>query len=354
MPTSTLQRPAGFGASISTAPIKASGPVSRNSNNNIYVWNLPTAPTLPEFHHLEKTAVYVPNTSPSTVATRISKVLRDRSIEAHYDNDKAKVTCFSNEGVEFRIRLYVGRHPYSDGVIVEVQRRFGSSMVFYSDTQAIFDAAQGKPVAPPPVLVSMNVLPEVSDDEENDEEDDNGDYTVPSADSSLAMVAKMLSLSGFDSQYLGLQTLSSLVNPDKLSLSTARAVSTTLLRLNNEVGLKIFGYIVSRPQEQTPVDESAMTLRNMSLSILANAMRSCGSTPELLREPLRPVLLQDLNDAEAHPNTALLAATCMEYFIRGDRDSMELHAAFEAARRVGEARHANLLAQANKCITAIR
>ncbi|KAL3905319.1 MAG: hypothetical protein SGILL_009725 [Bacillariaceae sp.] len=353
MPTmpSSMQMPAGFGASINTAPIKAShlGPVSKNSDK-LFVWKLPSAPTLPEFHPLERTAVFVPQTSPEKVAARLSKVLRDRSIEAHYDNEKAKVSCVTAEGVDFRIRLYRGRNQYSHGVICEVQRRMGSSLVFHSDTQAILDAAEGKSVPAPPLMTSLNNLPEVSDDEsEFDEEDE--DFTMPSAESSLAMVSKMLSLPGFDAQYLGLQTLSSLVDPEKLSLSTARAVATNLLRSDSEVGLKVFGHIISRKKE---MDESTMTLRNMSLGILANAMRSAGKVPEFLREPLRPVLLQDLKHSQDHPNTALLSARCIEYFIRGDTDTMELNEAFEVAREAGEARHANLLAQAEKCISAIR
>jgi hypothetical protein len=352
MPTpSSMRMPVGFGASISTAPIKAShlGPVSKSSDN-VFVWQLPTAPTLPEFHPLELTAVFVPNTLPGNVASRISKVLRDRSIEAHYDNDKAKVRCMSAEGVDFRIRLYRGRNQYSHGVIVEVQRRFGSSLVFHSDTQAILDAAEGKSVPPPPVMTCLNNLPEVSDDESSAEDEEN-DLPIPSADSSLAMVSKMLSLPGFDSQYLGLQTLSSLVDPEKLSLTTARGVSTNLLRPDSEVGLKVFGYIISRKKD---MDESTITLRSMSLGILANAMRSAGTVPEFLREALRPLLLEDLRESQEHANTALLAARCMEYFIRGDADTTELNEAFEVARTVGEARHANLLAQAEKCIAAIR
>jgi hypothetical protein len=355
MPTATSS---GFGsASINTTQIKASSQASvatstKQEDDHVYEWELQSVPVLPEFHPLEKSAVFIPNTTPSVIAQRISHVLRDRSIEASYDDDKAKVKCVTSEGVDFRIRLYRGRNQYNHGIIVEVQRRFGSSLVFFSDTQAILDAAQGKAVAPPPMMTSLNNLPEVSDDEEDYDEDDD---IMPSATSSLSMVSKMLSLPGFDSQYLGLQTLSSLVDPEKLSLTTARSVATNLLRSDSEVGLKVFGYVVSRKATGDEDDiEAAMALRNMSLNILANAMKSCGQVPEFLREPLRPVLIADLCDASNHPNTALLAARCIEYFIRGDNDTMELNEVFEIARKVGESRHANLMNQAEKCISAIR
>ena len=345
MSGSSMQMPAGFGASINTAPMKA--PMVQSSSKSTvpkFAWDLQTVPTLPELHRLERTAAFVPHTSPTVVAGRISDVLRDRSIEATYDNDKAKVKCVTNEGVDFRLRLYRGRNQYSHGIIVEVQRRFGSSLVFHGDTEAILEAAQGKiPMPPTPVA---SALPEVSDD---DESDDEYDVPPPSGASSLVMIKKMLDYSGFDAQYVGMQMLSPLVDSDRMSLSTARAVSTELLKADSEVGAKVFTYIVKRS-----TDESQMTLRAISLQILADSMRASSIVPEYVRAPLRPVLLAYLKDAEAHPRTALLAARCLEFFIRGDQDTMELNEAFEHAREVGEARHAGLMRQAERCISSIR
>jgi len=287
----------------------------------------------------------VPNSTPSTVAARISDLLRERSIQATYDDDKAKVKCLTTDGIDFRIRLYRGRNQYSHGIIVEVQRRFGFSIHFHSDTQAILDAAQGKIPSPPPFR--QNALPEVSDDEDDD------DYDAPpppSGSSSLAMVEKMLSLPGFDAQYLGLSTLSSLVDPEKMSLTTARKVSGALLKPTSAVGAKVFGYIVNRKTD----DESNVSLRFMALGILANAMRASSIIPDFIRGQLRPVLLQDLNEAMECPNAALVAARCTEYFIRGDHDTVELNEAFENALKVGEARHRCLKEQAERCISSIR
>lgn len=335
----SMTKPSGFGSSISTAPVKAqSGPTVSSTK---FVWSLSHAPTLPEFHPLERTAVFVPNATPFMVAARISDLLRDRSIQATYDDDKAKVKCITTDGVDFRVRLYRGRNQFSHGIIVEVQRRFGFSIHFHIDTQAILDAAQGKTPMPPPVR--QNALPHVSDDEDDDMS------PPPTGSSSLVMVEKMLSFPGFDAQYLGLQTLSSLVDPEKMTLSTARRVSAALLKPNCEVGQKVFTYITNRKTE-----ESYTSLRIMALGILANAMRASSIVPEYLRASLRPVLLEDLNKAEESPNTALVAAKCMEYYIRGDFDAMELNDAFEAARKVGEARHKGLMDQADRCIANIR
>lgn len=384
-----------------------------------FLWTLPSVPTLPEFHPLERTAVFVPNTIPSEVASRISTILRERSIEAQYDNAKAKVKCTTAEGVDFRIRLYRGRGRYHHGIIVEVQRRFGTSLIFHNDTQAILDGAEGKVVLPPPLSLNppppplllsshtaaapplshlmrkSNILPKVMDEDTDDDADDHdylgsshstSPYVVPSADSSLAMVAKMMKLSGFDSQYLGLQTLSPLVDSEKLSSTTARAVATKLMQPDNEVGVKVFHYIANntnRRKSSTLIggkkkksrgifdddddddDDHAdyMILRNMCLNILANSLRAYGTVPDSLlqREPLRRALLQDLMNAEKHPNTALLSATCMEQFAQADHTNIisttntaDLYEAFKIAQQVGEERHANLMRQARKCMVAIR
>lgn len=338
----SMQAPAGFGASINTAQMKAAPQVAVQAPSiPKYVWNLHSVPTLPEFYPLERSAVFVPHTQASTVAQRLSEVLRERSIEAAYDNEKAKIKCFTNEGVDFRVRLYRGRNQYSHGIIVEVQRRFGDSLLFRCDTQAILDTAEGKVPMPPPS--TMDALPMVSDDED--------EYAPPpSGSSSLVMVSKMLSLPGFDAQHLGLQTLSSLVDAQKMGQATSRAVASELLKPNSEVGNKVFSYIVNNRSQ----DDSLVGLRVTALGILANAMQSCESVPEFLREPLRPVLLKDLKSAESQPRTALMAAKCMEYFIQGDYDTMELNDVFETAFAVGQSRHVKLMRQAERCMAKIR
>ena len=341
MPLSDADIKAKCSASMSSSMIKTK--VTPAFSQTKFVWNVRKAPELPEFHSLERTTVFVPDSTSTMVSSRISDLLRDRSIQATYDSESAKVRCMTMDGVDFRIRLYQGRSQYGHGIIVEVQRRFGSSMHFHSDAQAILDAVQGKKPAPSPSR--RTVLPEVSDDEVDQDHSPN-----PSGASSLVMVEKMLSLPGFDAQYLGLQTLSALVDPDRMSTQTARRTAMALLKLESPVGEKIFGYITNRKTS----DESYTQLRVMALGILANAMRACSVVPDFLRCALRPVLLQDLLNAQDSTNTALLAAKCMEYFIRGDNDTMELHDGFEAARKVGEARHVALMEQAQRCISSIR
>jgi hypothetical protein len=346
----SMQAPAGFGgASINTAPVKGTPQIQlAPSEPQKYVWDLPSVPTLPEFHPLERTAVFCPHTSHPIVAKRVSDILRERSVEASYDNEKAKVKCISQDGVDFRVRLYRGRNSYSHGIICEVQRRFGSSLSFPQLVQAILDAAEGKQPVPAPTMTTA--LPLYVSDEEDEVMPPPPSSSSTTGNSSLLMVSKMLSLPGFDAQNLGLQTLASLVDAKRIGAQTAKQVSLQLLEPNSEVGSKVLQYILNN----TVKDEDLLALRVTSLEILANAMASSGTVPEFLRTVLRPILLKDISRAEFHTRTACCALACIEPFIASDEDTMELNEVLERALAVGQSRHLGLEQKAQQCIQKIR
>ena len=107
-------------------------------------------PTLPEQHPLEMTATFIPHVDDaSTIALRVSSALeRCGASVAVLDTSKAKVSCTSSDGVNFRVRLYRGKAKFHHGIIVEVQRREGFSLNFHLDTAlAILDEAEGRPVS---------------------------------------------------------------------------------------------------------------------------------------------------------------------------------------------------------------
>ena len=336
-----------YGASsLSAVPQKSSSSpgVQQKAPPHKGSWTLSDVPTLPEYHPLERTAVLVENASPSQVSQRISDVLRERSIEAIYEDDKAKVKCVTSDGIDFRIRLYRGRGNYSHGIIVEVQRRFGASINFHKDTQAILDAAQGN--APPPLKSSSSGLPLlVSDSEE--------DFSPLPPGESLQTVVKMLSHPGYDSHYLALQTLTSLTDASKMGPATARNVSTELLLPDNPVGSRILGLIVE-PKKQ----DDDFNLRVMALTVLANAIQSVqGNVSNIVvGEQVRPVLIQELGQADASPRAAYQAARCLEWLLLQEEkgwsssSSSELRSALEQALQVGQARHADLERQAQVCL----
>jgi len=319
---------------FSTADVKLS-----TNKSAKFQWLLSDAPTLPEFHPLERTAVFVPNTDASVVSGRISDVLRDRSIEASFDDSKGRARCVSADGVDFRVRLYRGRGQYAHGIIVEVQRRFGTSINFHNDTKAILDSAEGKTPSAP--LIKPNNLP-------LGPQDDN--YS-PSAGSSLGMVARMLNFPGYDAQYLALQTLTSLTDPAKMGMATAKSVSIELISsTSNDVGNKLLMLILSSPKNQ----EESFDLRVMAMNILANVLQVVPEVPEAIQEKLRPVMKQDLRKAESNPRLATIAARCIEHLIKNDCSSSDIYAdALESAFQVGANRHAGLMRQTERCLQKI-
>lgn len=320
----------------------SSAPGPPADSGHPFVWNLLSVPTLPEFHPLERTAVFCEHTSAEEVASRVSTVLRQRSIEASYNDEKARVRCMTLSGVDFRVRLYRGRGVYSHGIIVEVQRRFGYAIDFHEITTAILNAAQGLPTKPP--TTDSNSLPMVSDTEDDD------DVPPPpsSGASSLSMISKMFAHNGYDSYYLGLQTLASLTDASRIGEVTARNVSSELLNPGNDVGAKLLDFV------QT-MEEDVFNLQIMALAIIANAISAVnGQIHHLTREALRPILIRELKKVnETNLLAAQQAARCLEFTWKEDHAVGELQEVLETAKVVGQARHAGLERQAQVTLAKI-
>lgn len=302
-------------------------------------WTFTDVPTLPEFYPLERTACFVPNIPKdraSIVSTRVSNVIRELSIEATYDDTKAKAKCMTAENVDFRVRLYRGRNQYSHGIIVEVQRRFGFAPNFHQQTMAILDAAEGKvPFIPP----SVTGLPEISDSE------DEYDATLPS--SSLAFVSKMLSHPSQDARALGLKTLSSVTNPIKMGRTASKNISTAFLEPGNDVGTKVVAIV-----ENDEVDpDETFGLRLMAMTALANGIQAVsGDISESLWDRLRPIFVKILLTASDNPQMAYLAARSIEFHILQDPDPIELGSILKSAHSVGQSCHADLNREADRCL----
>jgi hypothetical protein len=319
------------GPSITTAPIKAG--ISAPSFESPSAWKLTDATVLPEFHPLERTAVFVPNASPGEVASRVSSILVERSIQAEFCGSSAK--CITAENVEFRVFLYRGQEQYSHGIIVEVQRRFGNSLSFHDDAQAILDAAEGKSVAP--LTKKTDALPLV--------ENKGEDLNLVSF-SSLDFAVKMLSHPGSDAQYLAFQILSSLTDCAKMGKTTARGVATVLLTPGNEVGAKVLEVIVVRNRENDEIG-----LRLMAMTVLCNVVTSLdGNVSINLHSLLRPILIEELQNAEEDTQMAFIAAKCLNQLVKGCVHDNELYAALTSACEVGKDKHAGLAEQAKQCL----
>eukprot|EP00567_Pseudictyota_dubia_P015260 CAMPEP_0197439904 /NCGR_PEP_ID=MMETSP1175-20131217/6540_1 /TAXON_ID=1003142 /ORGANISM="Triceratium dubium, Strain CCMP147" /LENGTH=468 /DNA_ID=CAMNT_0042969907 /DNA_START=178 /DNA_END=1584 /DNA_ORIENTATION=+ len=356
-----------------------------------YGWKFADVPTLPEFHPLERTAVFAPHSDAPAVARRVSDVLRERSITAVYDDKKAKAKCETEDGVEFRVRLYRGRNKFSHGVIVEVQRRFGFSPSFAGDMYAILDAAEGKPPAaqtlpliPPP----SQLIPVVSDD------DDDGDDFDASPSSggkrkagaaSLRIASDMLKRAKTaDANVLALESLASLTDPAKMGPSTALRVSRQILTGSGDGGEEVRDAIVDLLKDEA-LDSNENTadlwdedkegvagLRLHAMAILSNAVSVLASSPAssallktqsgFLAEDVLPELVSSLREAESNPRMAVLAARCLKSLVTCKavsadmkREALECDAepALAKALEVGERGNNHLAEESAACIKAL-
>jgi hypothetical protein len=289
-------------------------------------------------------AVFVEHVSVGDVAERVMQVLKDRSIQAHFDESKATITCLTSYNVDFKIFLYRGQKQYSHGVIVEVQRRSGTSFRYGNDTQAILQAAQGRNMVAPPEPLSSAEIPLVSDS--NNDEDNHPQETTLS---SLDFCWKLLDHYAYEPKLLSLQTLSSLTDAARMGIRTARKVSEAIVQPNNPVG----GKLVSIAVNKSPTDEDT-GLRTLAMTILANVFRAVhGNISQTMREAVHPILLQELMDAEKSPQMAYLAATCLEPLLQGDYNATEFSSVLATACCVGEAKHAGLLNQVKQCMQKV-
>ena len=302
-------------------------------------WNLTEAPTLPEFFPLERTAVFVPDVpkdKADVVATRVSNMLRELSIDATYDNVKAKAKCMTAENVDFRVRLFRGRNQYNHGIIVEVQRRFGFSVDFHNQTTAILDAAKGKIPRIPP---SVTGLPEMSDSED--------EYDASVSSCSLEFVSKMLNHPAYDARSLGLKTLSALTDPIKMGHTTARKVSMALFEPGSDVGAKVVEIV----QDDTVDPDETFGLRLMAMTTLCNGIQAVsGDISAYVWDKLRPTFIKILRSASDNPQMAYLATRSIEFHAQQDPDPSELRAVLISAQAVGKSCHADLGREAGACL----
>lgn len=302
-------------------------------------WKLDCAPALPDYYLLDDDSVFVENTSAKEIAVRLCEVLKELSIEATFDVVKAKARCVTLDHVDFRIFLYSGKGEYSNGIIVEVQRRDGSSLNFRSEVRGILDAALGKSLTHTPLNVLKREVPV--------DQFATDDYGASDAIASIQSASQLLKQEAYCSKLLALQILSSSTEPSKIGKNTAELISQALLDPSNEIG----DLVISNCQTSEIED----SLSPLALSVLANALNAVpGKVCSRHRRALLPILIQYLEDATTSPRMAYFAARCLEPILRQESFSTsDVLSALRVAKRVGELKHNALSDQAKNCMSLI-
>uniref|UniRef100_A0A7S2WA98 Uncharacterized protein n=1 Tax=Eucampia antarctica TaxID=49252 RepID=A0A7S2WA98_9STRA len=304
-----------------------------------------SVPTLPEHHPLERTAVFVPHTSASTVASRVIDVLSERSISSKFYKDKAKVKCVTSYNVDFRIRLYRGKGKFSHGIIVELQRRFGYSPYFQTETQAILDAAEGNIAAP-----QYTPHTSVSDNDTLD--------SVPLP--SLDLFSKLISSSKYDSQVLAINGLAALTDSVKVGLVKAENTIKSLLSKENEAlyshvfNIVRSGHLKVNDQAQGSIDKQ-FAVQEKAMAIVARVVKHSKTAICDSLKSLTPVLLSSLKNAHEDTRLASYSASIILEMLKNSYDNClpetnEIFNAMIQARFVGELQNNRLSELSNHCI----
>ena len=271
------------------------------------------------------------------VAKRISDSLQRLSIDAQYDDEKAKAKCKTMECVKFRIRLYAGGDN-GQPVVVECQRRAGSTSCFMRSCRAVLDAAEGAEVtsaapkklsAPPMNLGAMKCLQSVTVAGPSPEEE---------AAAAFDAAASLCKSDKQDIVVLGLQSLCNLTDPLKTSPVTAVKVSKWMLtghetQSTREDVSAIVQMVVDDEEEELAGLYEAQ--KHHALIAFANALDMCakdGSLGKAVAEDswfetvLVPALLEAVKAAPAAASNAYAAT----------RGINSLLSASDAARRMVE------------------
>jgi len=280
---------------------------------------------------LERTHREIHGVSAIEVAMRISNALRLLSVDAHYDNENAKVKCTTNDCVSFRIRLFAGGE---DGlpVIVEVQRRSGCPSSFMRICRKILEGAEGIEVKAETTLERKKVpsfmktpvggmkclqgVPIKTDPETR-------------VNSSLDKSIELLRSKEKDTHILGLENLCLLTNPLKtrpdLALMACKAImfDAKCSDIRDEISF-ILRKDAARQEEYGDEGDAAKKLRNifrqMSLILFSNTLlltSKDGCLDDAVKgqkwfaDFLIPVLLNEVKSFESNANNAYEAACCL-------------------------------------------
>lgn len=311
----------------------------------------------------------------SEVAKRISTSLQRMSIDAEYDNEKAKAKCKTMECVKFRIRLYAGGDN-GQPVVVEVQRRSGSTSCFMRSCRAVLDAAEGNEASGGPKTVkqsakftprnigAMDCLRSI-------------EIPGPSPQEEAAMAfdsaANLCKSNMHDSVILGLQSLCSLTDPIKTSPKVSTLVARWVLlgHESHNTRDKITAVLKLVPDEDD--EELAVIMeqqKHFALIVLANALDMLakdGSLAAAIEEhawfetALVPALLVAVKQAGESASNAYQAARGVYCLLVTAPSSslrmMEENGGVEVlkmAHEIGLATHDLLAGEAGRCLEAVK
>jgi hypothetical protein len=332
---------------------------------------------LPSDFMLERTHREIHGCGPCIVASRISDALRELSIEAEYDNEKAKAKCRTPDFVTFRIRLYAGGESGSP-VIVELQKRTGQSVSYMQSCRAILGAAEGIIIADQPKRMGSTSLTKrpISDMKCLKGVFAAADTEKDSA-FALAKAIELLRSAKRDANLLGMQSLCHLTDALKSSSKTAAHAAKCVVIGDKEFNVRDEIEALIQRSAETPEFKECQNEGGMDYSELIHhhALRLFSSSLELTAQAgvledaiegqswfvgyLIPTLIDEVKDALIRPTNSYIAACCLNSLLCSTVAvervlALDGLAILESANKVGQRNHALLENETGRCIKTIR
>jgi len=290
---------------------------------------------IPNWTVLTQTVQIFENIDIDTITSRIVEVNKEMSVFAKYYNEEVKATLQTSENIEIIIKLYkAGKKSNTKGIVVEVQRSVGCSVLFHRYSRLILSAVSGElNFSTIPYVVSpestLPALPfAMKQQHENSVE-------------SLNLTRSLMLKDKFDAQRLGFQSLGHLTNLCNTGLAAALMSSRAVLcgcfeEYNQGIDEKIFDTILSWNLDSNADNDSSFQLEhgsilfNKSLLILANSLDVISTKgneedlqavyQNLTNKNILSRLIEILKYSHLRPHDALLSAKSLSILMKACPD----------------------------------
>lgn len=310
------------------------------------------------------------------VASRITEALRIHSIQSEFDCKNAKAKCLTRDCVNFRIRLYAGGEN-GQPVVVEVQRRSGSSSSFMRSCRVILSAAEGdickekeeRTKAAPYVKKPINQMKCLANVIANEEEKEQV------AMSALEGVIDMIRANREDLTLMGIENLCSLTDPLKTCPVTALNICKDIMMGSDSYDIREEIRVLADRDVFVPefdhenLPSHSEQVRLLTLRVFSNCLSICNQDAFLasivkeqmwFRENLIPTLVDEIKRAKSAANNAYEAATCVSSLVSCSdvaRKAVVINGgitALEEANKFGAANHELLAEETRRCLDMLR
>ena len=240
---------------------------------------------------------------------------------------KARATLFIGH-TKIGIQLFQDDDKARNGIIVEVQRKNDSSILFHKAAQMILNAARGDTIS-----LKASTIPRIVNS--NLRSNSKKFHDKSAISSTIEFIECLLRKDRFDANVLAMESLLLLTDSNSSSLETIKQAAHIILSEGEFYGFKekIFALISqSDPkenEEKYDVEDMYISkMRSYALSALANSLQivSTANTNELAsaicldewngEHGLLSILIEEYKHSHSRPHNAYQAARCVKFALK--------------------------------------